>query len=382
MIKDNTTIHNDDHINDHSLSINNDTSNNTNNNDMNDIDDDDIDDDENEEEFTKLLPPTPNYHTNDDDLDELLGIEMNTFPYNNNNHHHKKNQNLNHTNNNNNNNNNNHQRKCCVRYYGNTIIMNTTCYNYYKNKKLHDDNNNATIMRRGRSKKDKKIQTIYGIIGPHYLGILFVLGLLCFGSYYFTRKAFDDVGMKSGYVCIGFTIIAFWNLIHVTCVDPGIVKIDDQLERRIKKKLFIRNNTNDDDDDDDNNNRNGNKTTTTNDDNNDDNNNGSNSDEETGDQTKNVKEYDIVNIGEEQGWRYCRACSLYQPPKAAHCPDCNVCIYEYDHHCPWMGTCIGKNNMPAFMRFNFTWLIYLLYSCFWILAFGPVHAKQHMKQHG
>lgn len=40
-------------------------------------------------------------------------------------------------------------------------------------------------------------------------------------------------------------------------------------------------------------------------------------------------------------WRFCETCQYYQPPRAAHCPDCNVCIAGFDHHCVWMGTCIG-----------------------------------------
>ena len=53
---------------------------------------------------------------------------------------------------------------------------------------------------------------------------------------------------------------------------------------------------------------------------------------------------------------------MYQPPGAMHCPDCNVCVEGYDHHCPWMGICIGKRNYKKFMTFNITWLTYLIYA--------------------
>ena len=61
----------------------------------------------------------------------------------------------------------------------------------------------------------------------------------------------------------------------------------------------------------------------------------------------------------------------YQPPDGAHCPDCDVCIEGYDHHCPWMGTCIGKKNKKPFIIFNATWLLYLCYTFIWVIAIGP-----------
>jgi hypothetical protein len=44
---------------------------------------------------------------------------------------------------------------------------------------------------------------------------------------------------------------------------------------------------------------------------------------------------------------YCEICSVHQPERLQirHCYDCDVCIMGHDHHCPWMGKCIGKKNM-------------------------------------
>lgn len=33
-------------------------------------------------------------------------------------------------------------------------------------------------------------------------------------------------------------------------------------------------------------------------------------------------------------WTYCDQCSAFRPPKCVHCSICNVCIADYDHHCP------------------------------------------------
>ena len=37
--------------------------------------------------------------------------------------------------------------------------------------------------------------------------------------------------------------------------------------------------------------------------------------------------------------------------KVEHCKECDVCIEERDHHCPWVTKCVGKNNLISFYVF-------------------------------
>jgi hypothetical protein len=43
----------------------------------------------------------------------------------------------------------------------------------------------------------------------------------------------------------------------------------------------------------------------------------------------------------------CHICKIITPreKKVGHCYDCGHCIEQLDHHCPWMGQCVGKRNM-------------------------------------
>ncbi|GKA20097.1 protein S-acyltransferase 10 [Tanacetum coccineum] len=44
----------------------------------------------------------------------------------------------------------------------------------------------------------------------------------------------------------------------------------------------------------------------------------------------------------------CIYCNVVQPPRTKHCHDCDRCVLQFDHHCVWLGTCIGQGNHCRF----------------------------------
>ena len=80
-------------------------------------------------------------------------------------------------------------------------------------------------------------------------------------------------------------------------------------------------------------------------------------------------------------YKYCKKCGAETSRKTYPCRDCDVCIQEYDHHCPWVSKCIGKGNLYFFYVFVTVTPIYIM--CFIGLMMGAlVNAASQMNHAG
>ena len=68
------------------------------------------------------------------------------------------------------------------------------------------------------------------------------------------------------------------------------------------------------------------------------------------------KEEDKIN------YQKCSKCNIIIPKsfRVVHCKKCGICVIRQDHHCPWTGKCIGKNNLRPFILFGCSLFAYII----------------------
>ena len=86
------------------------------------------------------------------------------------------------------------------------------------------------------------------------------------------------------------------------------------------------------------------------------------------------KNIDINNM------EYCNICQVYynEDKKVQHCKMCNICVEKMDHHCVWVGKCVGKNNIFSFYAMLAS--IGLVYLFIIYLAFFQFSTKTKSKK--
>ena len=66
---------------------------------------------------------------------------------------------------------------------------------------------------------------------------------------------------------------------------------------------------------------------------------------------------DIIEQGEMLEY-YCPKCLIKMDFRTKHCVICEKCVDDFDHHCFWVGNCIGKKNFSFFFDF----LVYVIFN--------------------
>ncbi|XP_074382765.1 protein S-acyltransferase 11-like isoform X2 [Apium graveolens] len=61
--------------------------------------------------------------------------------------------------------------------------------------------------------------------------------------------------------------------------------------------------------------------------------------------------YSVVGRGGLENYTYCLYCKKPKSPRTHHCRSCQMCVLDMDHHCPFIGNCVGAANHRNFIFF-------------------------------
>jgi hypothetical protein len=89
----------------------------------------------------------------------------------------------------------------------------------------------------------------------------------------------------------------------------------------------------------------------------------------------------IIEMAEKDGFDhrvFCTSCLIRKPLRSKHCAVCDCCVAKFDHHCPWIGNCVGANNHKYFIGYLLSLSIgamFTLYGCYMVWLNGCAHAN-------
>ena len=95
---------------------------------------------------------------------------------------------------------------------------------------------------------------------------------------------------------------------------------------------------------------------------------------------KKNKSIRIRQLGYISQYKICETCFLIRPLRSNHCSICNNCILRFDHHCPWIGTCVGMNrHMCRNEKLSLFFLIFMHFKFIAVFYYCNLHCSHYIE---
>lgn len=95
------------------------------------------------------------------------------------------------------------------------------------------------------------------------------------------------------------------------------------------------------------------------------------------------RDFNMVSNGAIIKYSFCPTCNIFRPPRSSHCATCDNCCLRFDHHCLWLGLCVGKRNYKYFFYLitclNLHAIMSFIYSIFIIIQSSKDKEEKKIK---